>query len=77
MDSNEQLGSNAMNTSAWPQIDPSIHAVGVSKLRRMTSDFLRKLDSQIYIIQDNDKPLAVVVNYEQFLALQKEARNEH
>jgi hypothetical protein len=54
-----------------PVIDPNVRYVGVSKLRLLNADKLHKLDETL-VIQDDDKPLAVVLSYEQFLAMQKE-----
>jgi len=54
-----------------PHIDPNVQYVGVSKLRLLNADRLRSLDSTL-VIQDDDKPLAVVLSYEQFLEMQKE-----
>lgn len=63
-----------MTETAWPNVDPRIHGVGVSKLRKMDAAFLRKLGQDIYILQANDKPLAVLVQYEEYLALQQMAK---
>lgn len=63
-----------MEQIAWPNVDPRVHAVGVSKLRQMTATFLRKLGEDIYILQDNDVPLAVMVSYGEYLALQQMAK---
>ena len=49
--------------SAFPNIDSRIKAVGVSKLRDMNSTFLRGLGEDVYIIQDSDEPVAVLISY--------------
>ncbi|MDQ3666539.1 MAG: hypothetical protein M3410_08160 [Acidobacteriota bacterium] len=54
-----------------PHIDPNVQYVGVSKLRLLNADRLHSLDKTL-VIQDDDKPLAVVLSYEQFLEMQKE-----
>jgi hypothetical protein len=54
-----------------PVIDPNVRYVGVSKLRLLNADKLHNLDETL-VIQDDDKPLAVVLSYGQFLAMQKE-----
>jgi hypothetical protein len=54
-----------------PHIDPSVQYVGVSKLRLLNAERLRSLDNTL-VIQDDDKPLAVVLSYDQFLEMQKE-----
>ena len=55
-----------------PYIDPNVQYVGVSKLRTLNATNLNKLDKTL-VIQDNEaKPLAVVLSYEQFMAIQRE-----
>src|SRR5437870_323380 len=50
-------------------IDPTIEHVGVSRLRQLNATNLGKL-TKMLVIQDNDTALAVVVRYEQYLAMQ-------
>lgn len=52
-------------------IDPTIEHVGVSKLRQLNATNLGKLNKML-VIQDNDIALAVVVKYEQYLAMQNQ-----
>jgi hypothetical protein len=52
-------------------INPRARHIGVSKLRLMNASNLRKLDETL-VIQENDQPLAVLVNYEEFLRTQKQ-----
>ena len=52
-------------------IDPNVRYVGVSKLRELNATKLSSLD-QTLVIQDDDKPLAVVLSYDQFLEMQQE-----
>lgn len=54
-----------------PVIDPNVQHVGVSKLRTLNATRLRSLDKTL-VIQDDDKPLAVVLSYEQFMEMQQE-----
>ncbi|MEO7505990.1 MAG: hypothetical protein ABIZ95_02040 [Pyrinomonadaceae bacterium] len=54
-----------------PQIDPNVRYVGVSKLRELKAEKLRSLD-QTLVIQDDEKPLAVVLSYDQFMRMQTE-----
>lgn len=54
-----------------PYIDPNVQFVGVSKLRQLNATALSDLDKTL-VIQDNDKPLAVVISFEQFMAMQRE-----
>jgi len=44
--------------------------VGVSRLRSLNATNLRTFDKAL-VIQDNDKPLAVLLSYDQFLQMQK------
>jgi hypothetical protein len=57
-------------SSVFPNIDPRIKAVGVSKLRDMNAGFLRKLNEDLYIVQEGDEPLAVIISYGQYLVCQ-------
>lgn len=54
-----------------PYIDPSVHHVGISNLRKLNAENLREID-ETWVIQDNDTPLAVLLRYDKFLALQDE-----
>lgn len=54
-----------------PRVDPNVQYVGVSKLRQLNATNLHRLDKTL-VIQDDDKPLAVVLSYEQFLEMQNE-----
>ena len=51
--------------------DPSVQHVGISRLRALNVTQLRELDKTL-VIQDNDKPLAVLLKYEHFLAMQEQ-----
>ena len=53
-----------------PYIDESVEHVGVSRLRSLNATTLRNNDKTL-VIQDNDKPLAVLLSYDQFLAMQR------
>ncbi len=61
------------NQVSIPYLDPSVQHVGVTKLRAMNIEQLRDLDKTL-VIQDNDKPLAVLLRYEQFMAIQERLR---
>jgi translation initiation factor IF-3 len=56
-----------------PYLDPSMQHVGISKLRALNVTQLRDLDKTM-VIQDNDKPLAVLLKYEHFMAMQEQIR---
>lgn len=59
-----------MSLSVAPYIDPNVEHVGVSKLRTLNASNLREIQ-KTWVIQDNDKPLAVLLAYEQYLAIQE------
>jgi PHD/YefM family antitoxin component YafN of YafNO toxin-antitoxin module len=61
----------AMELNRVPRIDPNVEYVGVTKLRQLNSTELRDVEKTL-VIQDNDKPLAVLLKYEQFLIMQNE-----
>jgi hypothetical protein len=52
-----------------PFVDPMVEHVGVSKLRTLNSHNLSKINKMM-VIQDNDTPLAVLLGYRQYLAIQ-------
>jgi hypothetical protein len=58
------------NQFSIPYLDPSVQHVGISRLRALNVTQLRDLDKTL-VIQDNDKPLAVLLKYEHFLAMQE------
>src|ERR1051326_7292975 len=60
-----------IQTKGIPEIDPSVRFVGVSKLRMLNATKLHNLEETL-VIQDDDKPLAVVLSYDQFLQMQNE-----
>jgi hypothetical protein len=63
------------NQVSIPYIDPSIQHVGITRLRSLNVTQLRDLDKTL-VIQDNDKPLAVLLKYEHFLAMQEKLGEE-
>ena len=58
-------------TKGIPVIDPNVQYVGVSKLRLLNADKLQSLD-KTWVIQDDDKPIAVVLSFGQFMQMQIE-----
>jgi PHD/YefM family antitoxin component YafN of YafNO toxin-antitoxin module len=52
-----------------PFVDPNVEYVGVSKLRAFNGSNLGDIQKML-VIQDNDKPLAVMMSYKQYLAVQ-------
>ena len=52
-----------------PFLDPAVEHVGVSKLRMFNATNLGKIKKML-VIQDNDSPLAVLLSYSQYLAIQ-------
>jgi hypothetical protein len=65
----------AKNQVSIPYLDPNVQHVGISRLRALNVTQLRELDKTL-VIQDNDQPLAVLLKYDQFLAMQKRMRDE-
>jgi translation initiation factor IF-3 len=63
------------NQVAIPYLDPNVQHVGISKLRALNVTQLRALDKTL-VIQDNDKPLAVLLKYEHFIAMQEKLPDE-
>ncbi len=53
-----------------PFVDPNVEYVGVSKLRNFNGSNLGEIQKML-VIQDNDKPLAVMMSYAQYLAVQR------
>jgi PHD/YefM family antitoxin component YafN of YafNO toxin-antitoxin module len=53
-----------------PLIDPRIEYCGTSKLRSFNTHNLGKLRKTL-VIQDNDTPLAVLVDYDRYMTIQK------
>jgi hypothetical protein len=62
---------NLSEKKGIPVIDPTVRYVGVSKLRELKADKLRSL-TQTLVIQDDEKPLAVVLSFDQFMQMQTE-----
>jgi hypothetical protein len=50
-------------------IDHKIKYVGVSKLRKMNSQFLREMDS-MFVLQVNDEPISILIRYDEFMKMQ-------
>ncbi len=58
------------NPVSIPYLDPSVQHAGISKLRALNVTQLRDMDKTL-VIQDNDKPLAVLLKYEHFMVIQE------
>ena len=52
---------SAKTKTAFPNIDPRVHCVGVSALRKMSAEMLANIDDDLYLLQDGEQPLAVIV----------------
>jgi hypothetical protein len=63
------------NQVSIPYVDPTVQHVGISRLRALNVSQLRVLDKTL-VIQDNDEPLAVLLKYEDFLAMQERLGDE-
>jgi PHD/YefM family antitoxin component YafN of YafNO toxin-antitoxin module len=63
-----------MPSALWspdiPFVDPNVEYVGVSKLRTFNGSNLGDLRKML-VIQDNDRPLAVMMSYGQYQAVQQ------
>ena len=57
-----------------PFIDESVEHVGVTRLRAFNSHTLREIRGAL-VIQDGDEPLAVLLPYATFLAMQRSLIN--
>jgi hypothetical protein len=55
-------------------IDPRVKYVGVSKLRQLNADALRKLGDTVFVLQDSDGPIAVLLSYKMFMQIQDAAQ---
>lgn len=53
-----------------PYLDPSVQHVGISRLRALNVSQLDALDKTL-VVQDNDRPLAVLIQYRNFMAMQE------
>jgi hypothetical protein len=61
-----------MGACAFPDIDPRIRHVGVSKLRDLNATKLKQQEDDTLVIQENDTPLSVLFSYKRY----QEMRNE-
>ena len=62
------------SAEAWPYINPAVRYVGVSALRTMNQDTLQALPYPIVLKRGDGKELAVLVPWQTYLALQREAQ---
>ena len=60
-----------MGAMTIPFIDENVEHVGTTKLRELNSAKL-KSNTKTLVIQENDTPLAVLLNYEKFLIMQNQ-----
>ena len=61
-----------MAASALFNYDPNIKHVGVSKLRDLNATKLKERPEETLFIQENDRPLAVLLSYQRFLEIKDE-----
>jgi hypothetical protein len=59
-------------TSTFPDINPQIKFVGVSKLRDLNATKLREQTDDALVIQENDTPLSVLLSYQKYQAMREE-----
>lgn len=53
-------------------VNPNVRTVGVSKLRSLNASQLRGINKTTLVIQENDQPLAVLLKYEEYIAMQEQ-----
>jgi hypothetical protein len=58
------------NQVSIPYLDPTVQHVGISRLRALNVAQLDALDKTL-VVQDNDRPLAVLIRYRNFMAMQE------
>lgn len=61
-----------MATCAFPNIDPKIRHVGVSKLRDLNATKLKEQEDDTLVIQENDTPLSVLFSYKRYQEMREE-----
>ncbi|MGB7987083.1 MAG: hypothetical protein WCF54_18105 [Terracidiphilus sp.] len=61
-----------MASYAFPDIDPRIRHVGVSKLRDLNATKLREQEDDTFVIQENDTPLSVLFSYKRYQEMRTE-----
>jgi len=61
-----------MATCAFPDIDPRIKHVGVSKLRDLNATKLKEQEDDTLVIQENDTPLSVLFSYKRYQEMRAE-----
>jgi len=61
-----------MGACAFPDIDPRIRHVGVSKLRDLNATKLREQEDDTLVIQENDTPLSVLFSYKRYQEMRAE-----
>jgi hypothetical protein len=64
-----------MATCAFPEIDPMIKFVGVSKLRDLNATKLREQTDDTLVIQENDTPLSVLFSYKRYQEMRTEFKS--
>jgi hypothetical protein len=61
-----------MPTGAFPDIDPRIRHVGVSKLRDLNATKLKENEDDTFVIQENDVPLSILLSYKKYQEMREE-----
>jgi hypothetical protein len=51
-------------------IDERVKHVGITKLRHLNADTLRELDDNLFVLQDGDEPVAVLLSYKLYMKMQ-------
>jgi len=55
-------------------IDRRVKHVGLTKLRHLNADTLRHLGDNLLVLQDGDKPVAVLLSYKLYMQIQDELK---
>ena len=61
-----------MATCTFPNIDPRIRHVGVSKLCDLNATKLKENEDDTFVIQENDVPLSVLFSYKKYQEMRAE-----
>lgn len=62
---------------AFPYIDPNVQHRGVSWLRKINLEFLRRMDHAAVLQAESGAPLAVVLPYEIYMRMQNALMDIH
>jgi hypothetical protein len=61
-----------MPLETYPHLDPTVKYVNASKLRELSSSERLRETTDTFVIQEDSKPIRVLLTYEKYLAMQEE-----